>query len=54
MATNVDVVGVAVSPKAFFISQPIVVKHRIRIADNILQNRTVSEFPVKSYLVNNN
>jgi len=33
---------------AFFISQPIIVKLRIHIADNVLQNRTVSNFQVKS------
>jgi len=54
-ATNVVVVvvlvlvlGVVVSTTAFFISQPIVVKLRTHIADNVLQNLTVSNFQVKS------
>jgi len=32
----------------FFISQPIVIKLRKQIEDNILHNRTVSDFQVKS------
>jgi len=32
----------------FFISQPIVVKLRIQISDNIIHNRTVSDFQLKS------
>jgi len=31
-----------VCTKAFFISQPIVVKRRIQIGDNIIHNRTAS------------
>jgi len=57
MATNVVVVvvvGVVVVirfPKTFFISHPndpIVTKLCIQIGDNILHNRTVSDFQVKS------
>ena len=32
----------------FFISQPFVVKLRIHIADNVLQNRARMDFQVKS------
>jgi len=32
----------------FFISQPIVSKLRIQIGDNIIHNRTVTDFPLKS------
>jgi len=45
------VVVLVVSTKAFFISQPIVIKLRIQIEDNILHNRTVSDFQVKSKLI---
>jgi len=59
MATNVVLglvvlLGAVVSTKAFFISQPIVVKLRIQIPDNVLQNRTVSDFQVMPKLVNKN
>jgi len=48
-ATNVVVLlGVDVSTKAFFISQPINVKHHIQIGDNISYNCTTSDFHVKS------
>jgi len=36
-----------VRTKAFFISQPIVIKLRTQIEDDILHNRTVSDFQVK-------
>jgi len=35
------------STKTFFISQPIVMKLRLQIGDNILHNRTVSDFQLK-------
>jgi len=39
-------------PKTFFfISQPIVIKLRTQIGANILHNRTLSDFQVKSYLI---
>ena len=36
------------SLKLFFLSQPIVIKFRIQIVDNILYNHTMSDIPVKS------
>ena len=51
MTTNIAllVIGVVTvrspSTKVFFISQPIVIK--LLTEDNILHNRTVSDFPVK-------
>ena len=34
--------------RLFYISQPIVVKLCIQIGDNIIHNRTISDFQVKS------
>jgi len=44
------VVLVVISTKAFFISQSIVVKLCIQIFDNIVHNRTMAEFQVKSLI----
>ena len=49
LATNVVVVVVVIGfsiSQNFFISQPIVIKLRTQIGDNILHNRTVSNFQV--------
>jgi len=55
-ATNVVLVVlvlVVISAKAFFISTPIVVKLRMHLVlgDNIIHNRTATDFQVNSSLV---
>jgi len=40
--------------RLFFSSPPMVIKLRAQIGDNIIHNRTVSDFQVKSKLLANN